>query len=224
MPTDDTVCGVPFAACSVCGARWPANVLDNFGRCATCGLDDRQPLPDGYTRDRHGFPVGPCRRCGGSGEFSYNPVHGTMCYGCQGRGKQYMVPKHHAAWREAVRAAVRVVTQDLVPGDVVRRWGDRDNEGRPTPGRTVVAVRRTDEPCAWSTGSRPDLRDVPLSQLPPEVVTGWYTLVTWDEPDAEPRRENGMQLWHREGVRIDPAPYVARAERGLRYMLERRSR
>ena len=27
-----------------------------------------------------------CSRCGGSGHYSYNPIHGTMCYGCQGKG------------------------------------------------------------------------------------------------------------------------------------------
>lgn len=219
--TDDTVCGVPFAACTVCASRWPAAVLDNFGRCATCGLDDRQPLPDGYTRDRNGFPIGPCRRCGGSGEFSYNPVHGTMCYGCQGSGRTYAVPKHHAAWRDEVRKAVRRITQDLVVGDCVRRWGERDAAGQPVPGRTVVAVERTAEPCAWSTGDRPELSGLPTSQLPADVETGWYTLVTF-EGDAEPTRESGVQLWHRQGVRIDPAPYVARAERGLRYLLDRR--
>ena len=30
----------------------------------------------------------PCRRCGGSGHFSYNLIHGTMCYGCHGTGYQ----------------------------------------------------------------------------------------------------------------------------------------
>lgn len=28
----------------------------------------------------------PCDRCGGSGEFSYNQLDGTMCYGCNGDG------------------------------------------------------------------------------------------------------------------------------------------
>lgn len=29
-----------------------------------------------------------CSRCSGSGHHSYNQIHGTMCYGCNGRGKQ----------------------------------------------------------------------------------------------------------------------------------------
>lgn len=27
-----------------------------------------------------------CGRCGGSGHHSYNQIHGTVCYGCGGRG------------------------------------------------------------------------------------------------------------------------------------------
>lgn len=27
-----------------------------------------------------------CPRCGGSGHFSYNPIDGTKCYGCNGIG------------------------------------------------------------------------------------------------------------------------------------------
>lgn len=31
------------------------------------------------------FPTQNCRRCGGSGHYSYNPKDGTVCYGCGGR-------------------------------------------------------------------------------------------------------------------------------------------
>jgi DnaJ-class molecular chaperone len=27
-----------------------------------------------------------CPRCGGSGQYSYHQLHGTVCFGCQGRG------------------------------------------------------------------------------------------------------------------------------------------
>ncbi len=29
-----------------------------------------------------------CTRCGGSGSYSFNLRHGTMCYGCSGSGEQ----------------------------------------------------------------------------------------------------------------------------------------
>jgi hypothetical protein len=34
--------------------------------------------------------VGPCKRCGGSGHYSYNPMDGTVCLACRGSGKESM--------------------------------------------------------------------------------------------------------------------------------------
>lgn len=33
-----------------------------------------------------------CSRCGGSGRYSFNLLHGTRCYGCGGTGKQKTKP------------------------------------------------------------------------------------------------------------------------------------
>ena len=30
-----------------------------------------------------------CSRCGGNGNYSYNMMHGTMCYGCGGKGQNF---------------------------------------------------------------------------------------------------------------------------------------
>lgn len=30
-----------------------------------------------------------CSRCGGTGHYSYNPMHGTICFKCHGSGLQY---------------------------------------------------------------------------------------------------------------------------------------
>lgn len=35
----------------------------------------------------------PCSRCGGSGRYSFNLIHGTKCYGCNGTGKQKTKPR-----------------------------------------------------------------------------------------------------------------------------------
>jgi len=32
-----------MVACSGCGARWPKNVLDNYGRCPMCWMDGQPP-------------------------------------------------------------------------------------------------------------------------------------------------------------------------------------
>ncbi len=34
-----------------------------------------------------------CTRCNGTGRFSFNLMHGTKCYGCNGSGKQYTKPR-----------------------------------------------------------------------------------------------------------------------------------
>lgn len=34
-----------------------------------------------------------CTRCNGTGRFSFNLMHGTKCYGCNGTGKQYTKPR-----------------------------------------------------------------------------------------------------------------------------------
>lgn len=34
-----------------------------------------------------------CSRCNGTGRFSFNLIHGTRCYGCNGTGKQKTKPK-----------------------------------------------------------------------------------------------------------------------------------
>ena len=44
-----------------------------------------------------------CRRCGGSGSFSFNLKDGTVCYGCNGSGFQ-MVDAAAIARRQATAA------------------------------------------------------------------------------------------------------------------------
>ena len=34
-----------------------------------------------------------CTRCNGTGRFSFNLMHGTKCYGCNGTGKQKTKPR-----------------------------------------------------------------------------------------------------------------------------------
>jgi hypothetical protein len=35
------------------------------------------------------FDTTECSRCGGSGRYSYNQIHGDRCYGCGGTGQVY---------------------------------------------------------------------------------------------------------------------------------------
>jgi len=47
--------------------------------------------------------VGPCKRCGGSGHYSFNPKDGTTCFGCGGSGKQSQTVRWYS---DAQRAAM----------------------------------------------------------------------------------------------------------------------
>lgn len=51
----------------------------------------------GYTKE--------CSRCGGSGHYSYNQMHGTMCYGCSGSGKMVVAPTTKLVQEAKVRIA-----------------------------------------------------------------------------------------------------------------------
>lgn len=42
------------------------------------------------------FETEACSRCGGSGEYSYNQIDGTKCFGCGGNGRQYTARGHQA--------------------------------------------------------------------------------------------------------------------------------
>ena len=46
---------------------------------------------------------GPCKRCGGSGHYSYNQIDGTMCLACRGSGKEV---KEVRWYTETQRAAL----------------------------------------------------------------------------------------------------------------------
>lgn len=62
------------------------------------------------------FQTTECSRCGGSGRYSYNSVHGDMCYGCNGAGKVYT--KAAKAAREIWTAIARptIPVEDVQPG------------------------------------------------------------------------------------------------------------
>jgi len=65
------------------------------------------------------FETATCGRCAGSGHYSFNMMHGTVCYGCGGSGikltKKGAAAK--AAWVAAYRKTVRI--SEIVAGDKV---------------------------------------------------------------------------------------------------------
>jgi hypothetical protein len=63
-----------------------------------------------------------CSRCGGSGHYSFNLMHGTMCYGCSGSGIKYT--KRGAEARRFYDESLTVPASELKVG-----MGIRENSG-----------------------------------------------------------------------------------------------
>ena len=74
-----------------------------------------------YSRDGKKYVkvIGPCKRCGGSGNYSYNPLHGTTCFRCNGSGKECLEVRWYTDAQRATmdkaaekRAAVKAVKDE----------------------------------------------------------------------------------------------------------------
>lgn len=81
-----------------------------------------------------------CGRCGGSGRYSYNSMHGSVCYGCGGHGER--LTKRGSAASAFYVASCKVRFADVVVGDVLSFSGVTLN-GTPYS-RKAAVVRRED--------------------------------------------------------------------------------
>lgn len=96
-------------------------------------------------KNKYGFPLVKCGRCGGSGHYSWNQRHGSTCYGCSGSGV-VVAPKAKNAWNAFLafrKACHEPKTSQLEVGDKVRLYGQ-------TEFLTVTSVTATDERCGSS--------------------------------------------------------------------------
>lgn len=122
-------------------------------------------------------PTVECSRCAGTGHHSYNSLHGSTCYGCNGTGRTYtakVAAVVEARNTEASRAR-RAIAQDLAAGDRVwattdgtRLLSEKRGDGRWV---TVENVELTDTVCGWSG--------------PDKIPTAWRVIVTTDAGTTE---------------------------------------
>lgn len=91
-----------------------------------------------------------CSRCGGSGSFSFNLIHGTMCYGCMGAGVLIVDAKAHAkkvaaqAKRDADRAATKARREELagiVARELDAQFGPFTDDARGAEARVQACQR-----------------------------------------------------------------------------------
>lgn len=64
------------------------------------------------------FETKTCSRCGGSGHYSFNLMHGTMCYGCNGSGIQFT--KRGLAARQFFDESLTVPASELKVGMAIK--------------------------------------------------------------------------------------------------------
>lgn len=64
-----------------------------------------------------GFELVSCSRCGGSGRYSFNLMHGSQCYGCGGSGS--VLSKRAAVARKAFYEGMERPVSELKVGDCV---------------------------------------------------------------------------------------------------------
>jgi hypothetical protein len=55
-----------------------------------------------------------CTRCHGSGSYSYNLRHGTVCYGCSGNGKMIVPPKGQKKIQPTCTSLHKAVVGDIL--------------------------------------------------------------------------------------------------------------
>jgi hypothetical protein len=94
-----------------------------------------------------GFEITTCGRCGGSGSYSFNQVHGSTCYGCGGSGKVFT--KRGAAAAAFYRKAQERPFSDLKVGE----WFWDDTFGKKAKWLPITELRADQSgSCLLTTG------------------------------------------------------------------------
>lgn len=142
------------------------------------------------TRPR-AFPYKHCTRCGGSGHYSFNLMHGTMCYGCSGKGKapaSKKVAELSSRYATERRRIVTPVLSSVWPGDRIKLGGGEY--------RTVTSIEVTSERYGHSV----------VNGKATNIVSG--VTVTFDDGEVVKTTTNAIaqravlkseiraQLWH----------------------------
>ncbi len=73
------------------------------------------------------LPTETCSRCAGSGSYSWNAVHGSRCYGCNGAGTRPTAAAQAILdeWQALAARIRRTSAADVRPGDqlAINRYG-----------------------------------------------------------------------------------------------------
>lgn len=155
--------------------------------------------------DRYGFPLQVCGRCGGSGEHSYNQLHGSVCYGCNGHGVRHTKKAHKEFqdWAHALKCQREAIGHSLQVGDELAILQSTGLMTTKVVGwHSIASIETTDEECGWSITCAPDGTEQ-------RTPTCWTIIITFD--DGEQMRASTNSVFRRKGW-VDPAPYVERSQ------------
>lgn len=121
--------------------------------------------------NRAGFPLQTCTRCGGCGEYSFNQITGTTCFGCNGTGLQIhrAAKAVYAEYLAARKLQVHPTASRLVAGDaILTEYAERPSRVDPLSWVTVEAVAFVPAKYAGWGGSGHSTRD--LAQLALDAI------------------------------------------------------
>ena len=144
-----------------------------------------------FELNKTGFPIVPCTRCGGTGEYSYNQRFGTRCFKCDGL-RMMIAPHAQKAWTsyvDYVQNRKQVTVQNMEIGDLVahnKKWCE------------VKMITATDEPCGNSYEN-----DVLVS------TTFYYMVTLLVDGIEETMKMSGNLMMRRHSGKIDVEPFLA---------------
>ena len=178
------------------------------------------------------FPKRDCSRCGGSGRYSYNSMHGDRCYGCSGTGRQFAGSKVSTLAteiRQRIRSQKEALASDVGAGDllwiVAGRIASRIDRG---DGGSWIEVLDVTHSLGERSGQSMSgsLRADPRAQwgiVAPVVQPGWTLSITLVDGTVQ-RRISSRQILRRKATdairRSDAARLLAACPKAHRSVYE----
>ena len=137
---------------------------------------------------KEGFPMQVCKRCHGSGRYSFNTITGDRCFGCLGSGKQIAkrASDGYNAYQDYKKSLAKPTVKNLSVGDQIahdHNW------------KVVVSLVETDEVCGeLKSGNNP-------------IVYDYFWIVELE--DGTKLKDNGNLVVRRRVGKYDAQPFLA---------------
>lgn len=144
-----------------------------------------------YTRDGKKYVkvIGPCKRCGGSGSYSYNPLYGTTCFRCDGSGKECLEVRWYT---DAQRASMDKAAEKRAAAKVVKdeerriKFAARNAFGFGNAGYITLIQGDNEVIKEWRT-------ELPEHTVWYNDLFGWF-IPSGREPETIPAELNAYRL------------------------------